>query len=96
MQEDSNYFDSPDDQPEQDSPPPQEQDGEQKEGQVQLGNIEAFPDAEPGKVFEVEIVRVLGKEVEYQVLGEKEEGAEKPPMEPEPDFAGAGEENMMN
>lgn len=94
-----NYFDGPDgDESNEGSGPPQEQEGQEheQEGKTELGNIEAFPDAEPGKVYEVEIVKVLEREVEYRVLGEKEEGEEKPPQEkPEMTPSGGSEEDSM-
>lgn len=99
MNGDDNYFDGPSDDEQTDSSgPPQGQEGQEQEqeGKTELGNIEAFPDAEPGKVYEVEIVKVLEKEVEYRVLGAKEEGEENPPKkEPEMAPSGGGEEDSM-
>jgi len=77
---DDNWMESPgeDAAPASEDSPSTEKEG--MEGETQLGNIEAFPDAEPGKRYTVEIEKVMAKEVSYRVIGEAE--AEAPAREP--------------
>lgn len=84
--------------------PEQEGDGDPSENKdmaenvkTELANIEAFPDAAPGKRYEVVIDMVHDKEVEFHVEGEVGEKDEE--KAPEMAMAGGdegGEENMMS